>query len=294
MNRGFALAEAHPRAWLARLDPRWKLCLLFWISTLSVVFDSPWALAGLFVASAWFVSGLRLRASGWLLVIGLLAAVAWSTLLSQGLFYARQPRTPWFTILEPHTLTGWDLPALAFYREGAVYGLAQSLRVLAVMLCGLAVCLSTSPERLLAALVWFRVPLSIGFTTVTALRSLPLLVDELLTVRQARRMRGYRASWRSRGVLRQELALLVPVLAGALRRAAALATSVTSRGFDPRAGRTTYPPLRMSVVQRASLLLLGLLWCGLLATKLLYWLYLADLYYSPRLRELYDVARHWL
>ena len=294
MNRGYALTQARPSIWLAQLDPRLKLGLLVWISTLSVIFDSPAALAALVAVGSILISGLRLRPRGWLIVLGLLAAVAWSTLLSQALFYAQLPRTPWFTLLEPRRWGAWNWLGLVFYREGAVYGLAQSLRVLAVMLAGLAVCLSTSPERLLASLVWLRVPLAIGFTTMTALRSLPLLLDELVTVRQARRLRGYQLAWWAPSGMRSEFALLVPVLAGALRRAAALATSVTSRGFDPAAGRTIYPALQMRRWERFVVVGLISSWLVLSAAKSLYRLYLADLYYAPSLRPLYDLVRHWL
>lgn len=302
MSSLLVLADVRVTGPLASLDPRLKLGGLAWLSTLTVLLDSTAALLALFVVAACVAAGLKLRPRAWAVVVGMLLALAWGTLLSQALFYAQLPRTALLTLVPPLELGDWHFPGLALYREGALYGLAQSLRILAVMLAGLAVCLSTSPERLLAALVKLRVPAAIGFTTVTALRFLPLLLSEVATVRQARRLRGYRfelrAVVRSPGealrAVRLEMALFVPVLAAALRRAAALATSVTSRGFDPLARRTFFPELRFSRGEWCLLVLLIGTWTGIVAAKLLYWLYLAELLYLPELRELYDFARVWL
>ena len=91
-----------------------------------------------------------------------------------------------------------------------------------------------------------------------------------------------------------ETGTLLPVLAASLRRAETLATSVTSRGFDPTAKRTFYPELKLSLGQWWVFLVLGALWLGIAGTKLLYWLYLAEIYYHTSLRGLYDLARRWL
>src|SRR6185437_16734272 len=92
-------------------------------------------------------------------------------------------------------------------------------------------------------------------------RFLPTMLNELATVRQARRLRGYRFQlWPlTRGLrnLWQELALCEPVLAAALRRASTLATSITTRGFDASSARTFYPELKLSLI--CKVLLVGLI-----------------------------------
>ena len=81
-------------------------------------------------------------------IIGLLAAIVWGTLLSQAMFYDQLPRTTLITIVPALELFGKPFAGLHLYREGMTYGLAQSLRMVAVTLAGLAVCLSISPERI--------------------------------------------------------------------------------------------------------------------------------------------------
>jgi energy-coupling factor transport system permease protein len=139
----------------------------------------------------------------------------------------------------------------------------QSLRLLATALAGLTLCLSTSPERILAALVRLKLPASPAFMTMAALRFLPLVIDEVRTVRQARRLRGYRFRlWGPAGdrlgSYRSELLLLLPVVAASLRRAESLAESVTARGFDPRSPRTFYPPLQMRMWEQCAAAAIGL------------------------------------
>jgi len=298
-----ATTQFEPRAiddqgWLRRLDPRLKIAWLVWTSTLCMLLDSTPALLSLFLLALITTSGLRLPARGWLALILLLLLTAWSTLLSQGLFYARYPRTVLVTLVPTFELGTWQLGPLEIYREGLVYGLKQSTRLLTVTVAGLVVCLSTSPDRLLAALAQLRVPGSLAFMTVAALRFLPLIVREAATVRRARWLRSGGAAARRRRRpwhrLRTEISLLLPLMAVLLRRAESLATSVATRGFDPAARRTFYPALRLRPVEGLALIVLLGTWLPIVAAKLLYGLYVADLYYAPWARGLYDVTRRWL
>jgi energy-coupling factor transport system permease protein len=288
MNLATDLANARGGSWLAACDPRLKLAWLASISLLGVLVDSPLALAALLAMALIPAIDLRMPAKAWLAVTLLLLLMVWGTLLSQGLFYDYWPRSILVTLLPPGDVAGLHFPGLQISREGLWHGLKQSLRLLAMTAAGLTVCLSTSPERLLAALSRLRIPVAIGFLTVTALRFLPVMLAELAIVRQAQRLRGARVTGRHLG------SLFLPVLASALRRATSLSASAALRGFDPSARRTFYPPLRFSLLERAALAGLVLLGLAVAAAKGLYWLYLAELFYAPTLRSLYEFAREWL
>lgn len=294
-------------SWLSALDPRLKLAALAAISLVGVLVDSLPGLAAVFAAAMLLASGLRLRPRAWLVVMGILLATTWGTVLSQAIFYPGEPRTVMLTLVPAGEILGWSFPGINLACEGATYGLIQSLRLLAVTLAGLAVCISTSPERLVAALSRLRVPAAIGFMTVAALRFVPTMIEEWATVRRAARLRGAgghgrnataRGHWlrwlsRTRRV-KLELALLMPVLAASLRRASALATAITCRGFDATRPRTFYPELRMSIAQRAALTGVVLLALGVSVVKSLYWLAEGDLYRTSALAGLYQFARDWL
>ena len=269
--------DASRRGWLAMVDPRVKIAWVAALSLASVLVDSTAALFTLLTFSTVGVAGLRLSPRGWLAMGGLLAALAWSAVVTQGLFYAGEPRTPLLTLVPPldlFALPGYQqpkiirFPGIIFYQEGALYGLKQSLRGLALAIAGLSTVLSTSPARLLAALARLGLPGGLAFMTMAALRFLPSMIDEWATVRRARWLRGYRGGkhWRVR--VGSELGLLLPVLAAALRRATMLATSVTSRGFSATARRTFYPELRMGLGERVAtaVMLFGVIALALIKT----------------------------
>ncbi|HEV7221426.1 MAG TPA: energy-coupling factor transporter transmembrane component T [Pirellulales bacterium] len=278
MSNALSWTETTARDWLAGVDPRLKIAWVAALSLLSVLIDSTPALAMLLALAALPLVGLRLRPRAWLAIGGVVLAMAWSTLASQAIFYTGEPRTALFTIVPSIDFPAWGLgpwrfPGVRFYLEGARYGLVQSLRFMGVSLAGLTVCLSTSPDRLLVGLVRLRVPMGVAFMAMTAMRFLPTMLDEWAAVRRARRLRGYRPRRRFGPVAwycfsRDELQLLLPVLAAAVRRATALATAVSSRGFSPTAERTFYPELRMTPIERLALGALVALSVLVLLTKL--------------------------
>jgi len=250
--------EMNDRSWLARRDPRLKLAWLAVLSLASVLIESRTGLYALFAASLVVAIGVRLSARTWIVIGAILATLAWGTVLSQALFFMGDRTTPHITLIAPRSFRYFDFAGVQLWRDGALFGLLQSLRLLAVTLAGLSVCLSTSPQRLLAALVAVRVPVAVSFMSIAALRFLPTILAEWATVRQSCRLRGYRPRpWRAPwNTLRMETALMAPVLAASLRRAATLATSLSNRGFDATRPRTTYPALRMP---RTDMALLGMM-----------------------------------
>lgn len=257
-------------------DPRLKLGLLAAVALLAVVLDRPQHLLLLAVATALpalTVLGRHRRA-----VLGLVLAIVWSTVLSQALFYAERPRVAWLS-----------LGPLVLWREGAWHGLVQSLRLVAMGLAGASVALSTAPDRLLQGLVALRVPWGVGFLAVTALRMVPLVGREWLQVRAARQ-RGVppTAPWAR---LRDELLLLRPVIARAVRRARTLAEALDARGFDPAGGRRPRRPLAMPPVEGALLATALSAAVAVAGVEGLYRLYLAEILYLPALRPLYAWAR---
>ena len=296
----FAYADtAAGDSWISRCDPRLKLLWLMAMSLASVLVDSTAALALLCAVAVAVALCARWSARSWLIMSGTSLAVVWSTIVSQGMFYAAEPRTPILTLIPAFSLGEMGFSGLRIYREGVIHGFVQSSRLVAVMLAGITVCLSTSPERLLSALTWLRVPGAISFMTVAALRFAPTIVDQWNTVRRAARLRGYRprlwsigggvsASWR------MEFALLAPVIAAALRRASVLATSLTVRGFDATAPRTVYPALAMTRPEKGIAALLLAIMVGLATAKTLYWWAQASNYRADYLAPVYEFTSRWL
>lgn len=266
------------------MDPRVRLSLSLLVGVLAVTLDRPHSLGLLALLSGAPLLLLPAAAAWRRRVLVGIALIVWGTMLSQGLFYADEPRV---ALLHIGPLTLW--------REGMVYGLTQSLRFVAVSCVGAAVALSTAPDRLFAALLWFRVPFGLAFLTVTALRFVPDIGQELLTVREARARRGrplhHRTPW---AWLALEVAMLRPVVARALRRARALAESLDARGFDPAATRTLRRPLSMHPAEAVGLSIGAGIVLTAVALRVLYTLYTSEILYIPALRPLYGFVRTWM
>jgi len=289
-----AFSDGSARGWLAAVDPRLKIIWIACVSLAGVLVQSSAAMAVMFTVAALPATGLMLRPRGWMAMVIALTSVAWGAVVTQGIFYGGEPRTALFTIVPDTVVGSWEFPGVHFYREGAIYGLTQAVRWLALTTMGLTVCLSTSPERLLAALVRLRVPTAVAFMALAAMRFLPVMLDEWASVRRARWLRGYRGA---HGIqcISAEVRLLVPVLASALRRATALATSVTCRGFSPTAQRTFYPELQMRRGERVALVAIVAISVALALAWTTIWLGpMTALSGWPQFEAFLEWVRRWL
>lgn len=271
-------AQILPRA---GLDPRTRLMLVGLVGVLAVGLEAPRSLAALMLVCAGVFLRFGPSRRTVLGAFGMLAAIVWSTVLSQGMFYGDEPRVALVT-----------LGPLTLWREGVAHGLAQSLRFGAMTLAGFALAASTPPERLFAGLRALHVPFGLSFLVVTALRFVPDVAGEWAAVRRARARRG-RPAWKRApwAWLALETSLLTPVLARTLRRARALAESLDSRGFDASAPRAVRRPLRLRAMDVAVLCVATVVSFSVAAARVLFVLYTSDTWYHPGLREFYALAR---
>jgi energy-coupling factor transport system permease protein len=257
--------------------------LVVFVALFGLLLDSPAALVALCSVSVLAVVAAPIH-SLWKIRAAVVAlAVVWSTVLSQGLFYGDEPRVP---VVEWGPLVVW--------REGLLHGLVQSMRLVAAGLAGMVLATTTPMDRLHEGLVALRVPRIGAFLAVTALRSVPAVGEELLAVRAARAARGRpllpRSPW---GWLEEEMRMLRPVVARAVRRARTLADSLDARGFDRSASAPARLGRPMPVAERVGILALAIAWIALLAAEVLTWAYRQDLLYFPWLRPLYGAVRTW-
>jgi energy-coupling factor transport system permease protein len=139
-----------------------------------------------------------------------------------------------------------------FLATGSVHGLlGVSLRLLALGLPGLLLIVSTDPVDLADALVQkWHAPARIAYGALAAFRLIPLLADELTTLRRARRARGLGAGRTPVAGVRTAFGLFFALLVQAIRRAVRLAAAMDGRGFDSGAARTF---ARRSVLRRRDL-----------------------------------------
>ncbi|PWB75459.1 hypothetical protein C3F09_02375 [candidate division GN15 bacterium] len=145
------------------------------------------------------------------------------------------------------TVFGWNV------RSAAVSAAAfYSLRVVLFVAAAFLITFTCSPSELAEALVKILSPLrrlkvpvnDLGLIIFIAIRFLPILYDEFVTIRNAQVMRGvdFGGAWVSR--IRKSSYLLIPVFVAAVGRADELALAIEARGYDSHAARTIYSKAR--------------------------------------------------
>ena len=123
-------------------------------------------------------------------------------------------------------------------------GVALALRVVAIVAVGVAWSRVTDPTHLADALVQqARLPHRFAYGALAALQAIPWLAEDLVALREARRIRGLRSSWHPR--------VLVGLLVLAVRRADRLAVAMDGRGFAGP-GRTRFRVVRWGGATRSS------------------------------------------
>jgi energy-coupling factor transport system permease protein len=105
-----------------------------------------------------------------------------------------------------------------------VAGAGLSARVLAIAAVGVVFAQTTDATRLVDSLVQQgRVPERFAYGALAAYQAIPRLVEDITTLRHARRIRGLRSGWHPR--------LLVGLLVLAIRHADQLALAMDARAF---------------------------------------------------------------
>ena len=218
---------------LAHLDPRVKLFLLICVSTAALISRTPAALvAMLFLTLLILLAGGVTPGAIWFKLRGLFGLIFMLFLL-QCLF--NRGGEPLFV------LSGLTLVTDSGFNTAVLV----SLRLLIIILSALVVVVGDARDYLLA-LTECKVPYEIAFMVLAALRFLPMLREEASDVLCAAQMRGLRLKKTS---LKKKagayISIVIPVVAGAIRRAEQLSIAMEARGFRALPRRTSMRRLKM-------------------------------------------------
>ena len=224
-----------------RLDPRAKIFFAVYLMVLSVFTTS----AGFYLA----------------LILGLLLLLQLSR-ISLGM--VQRNIRPFFILIiitalyhllfsARDTATVFNIFGFRLTEGGLTMAAGFSLRVLVFVGIAFFLSLTIMPTDLADSLVnWlkplkkFRVPVNdIGLILFIAIRLIPVLAEELDTIRKAQMVRGVDFSGGLVKKARKLAFLLIPVFQSALRRADDLALAIESRGYISSAERSSYRIFKM-------------------------------------------------
>jgi energy-coupling factor transport system permease protein len=214
---------------LGRLTPVTKLGLaLTWLVGLALVVDPR---PPIVVALAAAVAGLAfgaVRPGALFRGVAPLSLAAVGVGVFNALFSASNG--------DPFQSVALSLGPLRVTDVALVGGLALGLRILAIASVGVVFALTTDSTALVDGLVQeLHVPERFGYGALAAYQAVPRLAENLVTLRQARRIRGLRGSWHPR--------ILVGLLVLAIRHGDRLALAMDARAFGS-GPRTRYREVR--------------------------------------------------
>lgn len=240
----FMIGRYHPgTGFIYRLDPRTKIIVVLLIMVSALVDTSLLFYA---VLTAVLLGVLGLCRLEWRLIISSLKPVA--------LFII-------FTALFHLVFSGRDDPQIVFSvgsfvisRTALVMATTFSTRILIFVLATFVVSLTTSPLSISEAIVsllkplrLLRIPIyDLGMILFIALRFIPVLADEIETIRKAQFIRGIDFSGGLRTRIKRSVALILPVFFSALRRADDLSVAIETRGYRSGQPRSSLYPLKYS------------------------------------------------
>ncbi len=211
------LSERQLQSPLGRVSPLTKLVIaLVWLIGLALAVDiRPPIVITVAVVAAGVTLG-RIPVHRLLSGVAVLWLAAIGIGVSNALFSGSNgdPTLPVAIMLGPLRITWAALGA----------GVALAARVIAIAAVGVVFAQTTDSTRLVDALVQqARAPERFAYGALAAYQAIPRLVEQLTTLRQARRIRGLRGSWHPR--------ILVSLLVLAIRHGDRLALAMDARAF---------------------------------------------------------------
>lgn len=221
-----------------RLDPRSKLAWLGALFALALCFNHPAYLAVLTAAviAVARLARLRLRDLRPYLLMAL-----WLTTLSLLIWPAYIPE-------------GTKLARVAFVDvtdTGLLFGLAMGLRISLMILASATWMMTTSPQQITQGLLGLGLPYKAGLAMSSAIRFIPFMNAERVTILEAQRARGLDLSSGNPAKRAFRAApVLIPLFSRAFLTAQSLSVAMDARGFAARPSRTSIIELHFDSMDR--------------------------------------------
>jgi energy-coupling factor transport system permease protein len=226
-----------------RLDFRAKLCIVFVVTLVAFVWESP-GLGGLLMVSvlvACGVAGIKFRylRTAFVLMLPFYTMLV----LAQGFFAAplilsrtgKTALTPLVALPDHWCCIGGGVLSL----EGALYGLNIVFKTLTMMLVFSLGVFTTDFNTMIVSLVKAGLPYKIAFIFSSTFRFFPLLFGEIQSIIEAQRLRGL--AFEHMGLLKRAriyASVAVPLMLSALVKSQMLEIVLQSRAFSSTTNRT--------------------------------------------------------
>ena len=242
-----------------RLSPLTKLFMLACLWTVSLLSFNLVVLLAVIAGCLVLWVLARIPLSGFKTVLGVLAGVSVLFILFNGFFFFGGE-----TVL-------FQIGRWAFTLEGAIFGLAVSVKVGSVVAAVPILTMTTPVSQLMAALATLKLPYKFIFALGTAMRFVPLVQETYEEIRDAQRLRAHDVAemklWHK--VTRGYLPIIVPLFLTLLRKSQDMDVAIESRAFGAPVKRTYVESTGLQATDYLYLVAIILFCGGLLATATL-------------------------
>ncbi len=229
MNNNDFSVNYEKNTWVHRLDPRSKLIFILVFATVPLFFtDVRYLIAcALLALPVWISARIEIRPIRPLLVaIGIMAII--SVLFS--LFYNYN---------FPDQIVLFKLGPLTATDGGLRTGLMLGFRASIPAVVALVLITTTDPASLAKAMMKMKVPLSVAFMMMGALKMFPLVSAEMQNIKTAQLIRGVKYGGMKDNFKAFRLAVF-PLIINSLRKSRVTGVAVESKGFGKRAWNEYY------------------------------------------------------
>jgi len=209
------------------------LAVIILVLCISFVFDPVTLfLLWLFILAVTFLFG-KIKLKRWLLFFLPFFILAFGYIWTTAVFSHPPSEIETIDLLEigPITITNYGLST----------GLALGIRVLCFTSLSLLFVMTTNPIHFILSLVQqCKMPPKLAYGILAGYRFLPLLHEELNTIRRAHQIRGVNRMEGLTGKLASKTKLIIPLLASAIRKAERTAIAMESKRFTGSRNRTYF------------------------------------------------------
>ncbi|MEH7179393.1 energy-coupling factor transporter transmembrane component T family protein [Neobacillus vireti] len=159
----------------------------------------------------------------------------------------------WSTMLFPRLQEGdnviWEWGFLTMTAEGFRRGVSLGLRVLSFATLSIMFTLTTKPtDFLLSLMQQCKLPPKLAYGIMAGYRFLPLIKEEFQTLQNAHRVRGVAKARTISEKVKQLKRYVIPLLAGAIRKAERTALAMESKGFTGEKNRIFYREITVTKI----------------------------------------------
>jgi energy-coupling factor transport system permease protein len=235
-------------SWVHRLDPRTKIMLLVFFTTVPLLF-TDWRFSLFFILLTlplWLTANIDYRP-----MAGPFAGAGFFLLI---VFFFNAVRGPGeLTDPNPGNAFTWyrQLGPVVVTSHTFAQGFYMAMRLVTSFTIGLLVISTTDPTYLAKGMKRLKMPTAIVFMVLAGLRFIPIVMEQLFNILDAQTIRGVSNSRIERTKL-----LILPLFITSLRRVRALGLATEAKGFGASRWNHFYERLRLGWLDKAILVAL--------------------------------------